>query len=116
MLRQFIAEAHAHEFGCVRIIHGKGQRGSNEWPVLKNLVDRMLRQRARDQQAADPDAKAAADQAKAELKSSIARRLAAAEEQIDAADLCPADAPASLEIDKDALFAEALRDAGASRP
>lgn len=37
-------------------------------------------------------------------------------EQIDAADLCPADAPASLEIDKDALFAEALRDAGASRP
>ena len=46
MLRKFIAEAHAHEFGCVRIIHGKGQRGSNEWPVLKNLVDRMLRQRA----------------------------------------------------------------------
>lgn len=46
MLRQFIAEAHAHEFGCVRIIHGKGQRGGSEWPVLKNLVDRMLRQRA----------------------------------------------------------------------
>lgn len=32
------------------------------------------------------------------------------------ADLCPADAPAPLEIDKEALFAEALRDAGASRP
>lgn len=46
MLRQFLAEAHAHEFGCVRIIHGKGRRGSSEWPVLKNLVDRMLRQRA----------------------------------------------------------------------
>src|SRR5690606_24595056 len=37
-------------------------------------------------------------------------------EQIDVADLCPADAPAFLEIDKEALFAEALRDAGASRP
>jgi DNA-nicking Smr family endonuclease len=46
MLREFLAEAHAHGFGCVRIIHGKGQRGGGEWPVLKNLVDRMLRQRA----------------------------------------------------------------------
>jgi DNA-nicking Smr family endonuclease len=46
MLRLFVAEAHAHGYGCVRIIHGKGQRGGNEWPVLKNLVDRMLRQRA----------------------------------------------------------------------
>ena len=46
MLRQFLAEAHAHEFGCVRVIHGKGQRGGGEWPVLKNMVDRMLRQRA----------------------------------------------------------------------
>lgn len=45
MLRQFIGEAHAHDFGCVRIVHGKGQRGASEWPVLKNLVDRMLRQR-----------------------------------------------------------------------
>src|SRR5690606_24893975 len=24
LLRQFLQEAHAHEFGCVRIIHGKG--------------------------------------------------------------------------------------------
>ena len=46
MLRQFLAEAHAHEYGCVRIIHGKGQRGAGDAPVLKNLVDRMLRQRA----------------------------------------------------------------------
>lgn len=46
MLRIFIAEAHAHEFGCVRIIHGKGQRDDGGMPVLKNLVDRVLRQRA----------------------------------------------------------------------
>ena len=46
MLRAFITEAHAHEFGCVRIIHGKGRRDDGGIPVLKNLVDRMLRQRA----------------------------------------------------------------------
>jgi DNA-nicking Smr family endonuclease len=46
MLRHFLAEAHAHEFGCVRIIHGKGQRDDGGLPVLKNLVDRVLRQRA----------------------------------------------------------------------
>lgn len=46
MLRTFIAEAHAHEFGCVRIIHGKGRRDDGGMPVLKNLVDRALRQRA----------------------------------------------------------------------
>ncbi|WP_454831722.1 Smr/MutS family protein [Pseudoxanthomonas wuyuanensis] len=46
LLRQFLIEAHAHDFGCVRIIHGKGQRSAGEVPVLKNLVDRLLRQRA----------------------------------------------------------------------
>lgn len=46
MLRLFIAEAHAHDFGCVRIIHGKGRRDDGGMPVLKNLVDRVLRQRA----------------------------------------------------------------------
>jgi len=46
MLRAFIAEAHAHEFGCLRIVHGKGQRDDGGMPVLKNLVDRVLRQRA----------------------------------------------------------------------
>jgi DNA-nicking Smr family endonuclease len=46
MLRTFIAEAHAHEFGCVRIIHGKGRRDDDGMPILKNLVDRVLRQRA----------------------------------------------------------------------
>lgn len=46
MLRQFLAEAHDHEFGCVRIIHGKGVRDDRGTPVLKNLVDRILRHRA----------------------------------------------------------------------
>jgi DNA-nicking Smr family endonuclease len=46
LIRRFLAEAHDHEFGCVRIIHGKGQRSEREAPVLKNLVDRILRQRA----------------------------------------------------------------------
>ena len=43
LLRRFMREAHAHEFGCVRIIHGKGQRNERDVPVLKNLVDRLLR-------------------------------------------------------------------------
>jgi len=46
MLRQFLHEAHAHEYGCVRIIHGKGLQSDGGMPVLKNLVDRLLRQRA----------------------------------------------------------------------
>lgn len=46
MLRQFLAEAHAHDFGCVRIVHGKGSRDDGGAPVLKNLVDRLLRHRA----------------------------------------------------------------------
>lgn len=45
LLRQFLLEAHAHEHGCVRIIHGKGLQSDSGAPVLKNLVDRMLRQR-----------------------------------------------------------------------
>ncbi len=45
LLREFMREAHAHEYGCVRIIHGKGQRNERELPVLKNLVDRLLRHR-----------------------------------------------------------------------
>ena len=46
LLRQFLADAHTAGLGCVRIIHGKGQRDGGELPILKNLVDRMLRQRA----------------------------------------------------------------------
>ncbi|HBK47068.1 MAG TPA: SMR domain protein [Xanthomonadaceae bacterium] len=45
LLRQFLLEAHAHEYGCVRIIHGKGLQSDAGAPVLKNLVDRLLRQR-----------------------------------------------------------------------
>lgn len=45
MLRQFLLEAHAHEHGCVRIIHGKGLQADGGAPVLKNVVDRLLRLR-----------------------------------------------------------------------
>ena len=45
LLREFIADAHAHDHGCVRIIHGKGLQSDGGAPVLKNLVDRLLRQR-----------------------------------------------------------------------
>jgi DNA-nicking Smr family endonuclease len=50
LLRAFLADARRHGLGCVRVIHGKG-RGAAELdasgaPILKNLVDRVLRQRA----------------------------------------------------------------------
>lgn len=45
LLRQFLLEAHAHDHGCVRIIHGKGLQADGGAPVLKNLVDRHLRLR-----------------------------------------------------------------------
>lgn len=44
LLRAFINDARRHGVGCVRVIHGKG-RQSDGAPVLKNLVDRMLRHR-----------------------------------------------------------------------
>lgn len=52
LLRAFLNDARTHELGCVRVIHGKGRNGASDYldsrgvPVLKNLVDRMLRQRA----------------------------------------------------------------------
>ena len=46
LVRQFLLEAHDHDLGCVRIIHGKGLQADGGAPVLKNLVDRMLRLRA----------------------------------------------------------------------
>ena len=46
LLRTFLAEARAQGHGCVRIVHGKGLHSESGVPVLKNLVDRMLRQRA----------------------------------------------------------------------
>ncbi len=44
-LRTFLNEASHEDHHCVRIIHGKGLR-SEGTPVLKALVDRMLRQRS----------------------------------------------------------------------
>lgn len=51
LLRAFLADAHRLGLGCVRIIHGKGAHGgglfgAEAMPVLKNLVDRLLRQRS----------------------------------------------------------------------
>lgn len=45
MLRQFLAETRDAGGGCVRIVHGKGLHADGA-PALKNLVDRLLRQRA----------------------------------------------------------------------
>jgi DNA-nicking Smr family endonuclease len=51
LLREFVIDAHHRGLGCVRVIHGKGAHGGGPFgtdgvPVLKNLVDRLLRQRA----------------------------------------------------------------------
>ena len=51
LLRAFIAGARDAGHGCVRVIHGKGLHSTDAFgrggvPVLKNLVDRLLRQRA----------------------------------------------------------------------
>lgn len=44
LLRRFLSEARSGDRHCVRIVHGKGLRSEGA-PVLKQLVDRMLRQR-----------------------------------------------------------------------
>lgn len=46
VLRAFLNEARRGRRLSLRIVHGKGLRSGDEAPVLKNLVDRMLRQRA----------------------------------------------------------------------
>jgi DNA-nicking Smr family endonuclease len=46
VLREFLREARDHGYGCVRIVHGKGLRAPGGVPVLKNLVDRLLRHRS----------------------------------------------------------------------
>jgi DNA-nicking Smr family endonuclease len=46
LLRRFIAEARDAGHGCVRVVHGKGINSDDSLPVLKNVVDRILRQRA----------------------------------------------------------------------
>ena len=43
LLARFLGQSTGAGLGCVRIIHGKG--GGDGVPVLKNLVDRALRQR-----------------------------------------------------------------------
>lgn len=42
----FLAESRRERRLCVKIIHGKGLRSRNEGPVLKRLVDSLLRRRA----------------------------------------------------------------------
>lgn len=44
LLKRFLNEAHSDARRCVLVIHGKGLR-SEGTPVLKSLVDRVLRQR-----------------------------------------------------------------------
>lgn len=46
LLRRFLRESGQAGLGCVRIVHGKGLHSDSGVPVLKNLVDRILRQRA----------------------------------------------------------------------
>jgi DNA-nicking Smr family endonuclease len=45
-IRVFLAEAESRGLRCVRIVHGKGLRSKDATPVLKQLTDRMLRQRS----------------------------------------------------------------------
>ena len=46
LLRDFLRDCRTHGVGCVRIVHGKGRNSEERLPVLKNLVDRVLRHRA----------------------------------------------------------------------
>lgn len=46
LLREFLRHAREQGHGCVRVIHGKGLSSPSGIPVLKNLVDRVLRQRS----------------------------------------------------------------------
>lgn len=41
----FLGEAHRRGLHCVKLIHGKGLRSRAAGPVIKRLVDKMLRQR-----------------------------------------------------------------------
>jgi DNA-nicking Smr family endonuclease len=45
LLRDFMNHARQADIGCVRIVHGKGLHSDSGVPVVKNLVDRILRQR-----------------------------------------------------------------------
>jgi DNA-nicking Smr family endonuclease len=45
-LREFLAEALAHNLRCVRIIHGKGMGSGPRGPVIKTAVNMILRKTA----------------------------------------------------------------------
>ncbi len=45
VLSGFLAEQRRAGRLCVRVVHGKGLNSKDQAPVLKNLVDRLLRQR-----------------------------------------------------------------------
>ncbi|MFN9730609.1 MAG: Smr/MutS family protein [Pseudomonadota bacterium] len=45
VLSAFLAEQRRAGRLCVRVVHGKGLNSKDQAPVLKNLVDRLLRQR-----------------------------------------------------------------------
>lgn len=38
----FIKSSYENEYRCICIIHGKGYRGTNEHPILKNLINHWL--------------------------------------------------------------------------
>lgn len=46
LLREFLKQATLAGLGCVSIVHGKGLHSESGVPVIKNLVDRVLRHRA----------------------------------------------------------------------
>ena len=46
LLPEYFNECHQAGIRGVRVIHGKGLHGDSTAPVLKNLVDRLLRHRA----------------------------------------------------------------------
>jgi DNA-nicking Smr family endonuclease len=43
-LKDFLFNALSSHMRCIRIVHGKGRRSGPRGPVLKNLVNRWLRQ------------------------------------------------------------------------
>jgi DNA-nicking Smr family endonuclease len=45
-LREFLADALAHRLTCVRIIHGKGKGSGPRGPVIKTVVNMILRKTA----------------------------------------------------------------------
>jgi len=44
-IKDFLAEAKAHDELCVRIVHGKGLRSDARGPVVKRMTEQLLRRR-----------------------------------------------------------------------